>query len=180
MIDQRIQLEVVRLEALCYGADRRRPSHSGWTSPNEQPPDSPTPRLRLHSVARSGRCANGAAEVNTRGASASARTWVAPPADRSVLFRQECVMPTCTCAARTQVGGRIPCWLNYELIDAGQITLSQVAPASWRCSKPPNSRAAIRSRVNYPAQRSSRKAHPMTSGNSMRHQSHARGGSRER
>jgi hypothetical protein len=57
--------------------------------------------------------------------------------------------------------------LNYELIDAGQINPCQVDLESRRCSKPPNSRVAIRSIVNCPPYRSSRRGHRMTSGNSM-------------
>ena len=73
------------------------------------PPDSPTQRLRLRSVARSGRCANGGAVVNTRGAPASTPRWAAPLPDHSALFRRACVMPSCTCAGRIQVGGLLPC-----------------------------------------------------------------------
>src|SRR5579859_2049701 len=45
------------------------------------PPDSPTQRLRLRSVARSGRCANGGAVVNTRGAPTSAPRLAIPLPD---------------------------------------------------------------------------------------------------
>ncbi len=88
--------------------------------------------------------------------------------------------PSCTCAGHIRVGGRRPCWRNCESIPAGKITPYQVAPASRRCSPPRNSRVASRSRVNCLPQRSSGKGHPMTSGNSMRHQPHARGGSGQR
>ena len=44
--DHWIELEAGRLEALCYGVDRRRPFQSGWTSPNEPLLDNSTQRLR--------------------------------------------------------------------------------------------------------------------------------------
>ncbi len=60
------------------------------------------------SGARSGQCANGVAEVNTKGAAVSTPRWAALPPGRSVPFRQESAMPSCTCARRIPVGGSLP------------------------------------------------------------------------
>ncbi len=76
---------------------------------------------------------------------------------------------SCTCAGRIPVGGRIHG--SAEL----RVDLRWADPPA----KSLPHRGTLRSRVNCPPHRSSRKAPRMTSGNSMRHQPHARGGSGE-